>query len=272
LIKRFDRGQIEAGYTRARMISALTVLRADESVLARTRWSYILLAEEMRRIVAQPKKDAHELFRRMCFNALISNLDDHPRNHALIARDQHWALSPAYDLTPSPVIAQERRDLAMECGDQGRFANAKNILSQHARFLLDKDESHKMVAGMREQMGHWVRHSSRLWRFREGCGNYPRCLHQPWIFSVGGHLFWPSPKNLVSNRPPCIRDSKRPVSQGHVLRRAARRCAIQRASSFGSRDTSMYTNQQQGNPFDKRTSLVRSKDGGTAPKANLGDV
>jgi len=135
------------------MISALTVLRADESVLTRTRWSYILLAEEMRRIVAQPKKDAHELFRRMCFNALISNLDDHPRNHALIARDQHWALSPAYDLKPSPVIAQERRDLAMECGDQGRFANAKNILSQHARFLLDKDESHKMVAGMREQMG-----------------------------------------------------------------------------------------------------------------------
>ena len=34
----------------------------------------------------------------------------------------------------------------------------------------------------------------------------------------------------------------------------------------------MYTNQQQGNPFDKRTSLVRSKDGGTAPKANLRDV
>jgi serine/threonine-protein kinase HipA len=68
-----------AGYTRARMISGLTVLRADESPAARTRWSYVILVEELRRIVAEPKKDAHELFRRMCFNALISNIDDHPR-------------------------------------------------------------------------------------------------------------------------------------------------------------------------------------------------
>ena len=36
----------------------------------------------------------------MCFNALISNTDDHPRNHALIAKDKDWKLSPAYDLTP----------------------------------------------------------------------------------------------------------------------------------------------------------------------------
>ena len=155
LIKRFDRGKTQNGYTRARMISGLTVLRADESAEARTRWSYVLLVEELRRIVAEPKKDARELFRRMCFNALISNLDDHPRNHALIARDHHWALSPAYDLTPSPVVSQERRDLAMECGDQGRFANAKNILSQHARFLLEKDEAEKIIADMSEQVSHW---------------------------------------------------------------------------------------------------------------------
>ena len=37
----------------------------------------------------------------MSFNALISNIDDHPRNHALIAKDTDWKLSPAYDLTPA---------------------------------------------------------------------------------------------------------------------------------------------------------------------------
>jgi serine/threonine-protein kinase HipA len=134
------------------MVSGLTILRADEAPEMRTRWSYVILVEELRRIVADAKKDARELFRRMCFNALISNIDDHPRNHAVIAKEKDWKLSPAYDLTPSPAIAQERRDLAMRCGDMGRFANAKNILSQHARFLLEKGEAEKIVSDVKDQV------------------------------------------------------------------------------------------------------------------------
>ena len=96
LVRRFDRFKTENGYARARMISGLTLLQADEN--ERDRWSYISLAEEIRRLVANPSRDAPELFRRMCFNALISNIDDHPRNHALIAKEREWNLSPAYDL------------------------------------------------------------------------------------------------------------------------------------------------------------------------------
>jgi serine/threonine-protein kinase HipA len=152
LIKRFDREKTEQGYTRSRMISGLTLLRAEESAGGRDRWSYVLLSEELRRVVKEPKKDATELFRRMTFNALISNLDDHPRNHALIAKDRDWHLSPAYDLTPSPVIAQDRRDLAMDIGDQGRFANARNLLSQHTRFLLDEAQAKAIVAEMTDKV------------------------------------------------------------------------------------------------------------------------
>lgn len=152
LIRRFDRQKAARGYTRARMISGLTVLRADESSQTRTRWSYVVLAEELRRIVSRPKEGARELFRRMCFNALISNLDDHPRNHAFIAFDKDWRLSPAYDLTPAPVVSQDRRDLAMECGDQGRFANESNLLSQYARFLLEPDEARSIVERMKAQI------------------------------------------------------------------------------------------------------------------------
>ncbi len=155
LVKRFDREKNAEGYTRARMISGLTVLRSDETNDARERWSYVLLVEELRRIVAEPEKDARELFRRICFNALISNLDDHPRNHAFLARNIDWALSPAYDLTPSPVVSLDRRDLALVCGDQGRFANAKNILSQHARFLLQKEEAENIIANTRAGVGQW---------------------------------------------------------------------------------------------------------------------
>ena len=152
LVKRFDREKTDKGYQRARMISGLTLLRAEEAAEMRDRWSYVLLAEELRRVVEEPKRDAPELFRRMVFNALISNIDDHPRNHAVIAKDRNWKLSPGYDLTPSPVIAQDRRDLAMDAGDQGRFANAKNLLSQRARFLLDEQEARAIVSDMSERV------------------------------------------------------------------------------------------------------------------------
>ena len=83
--KRFDRSKTDGGYLRGRMVSALTLLRADDTHNTRDRWSYVLLAEELRRITAEPQRHAHELFRRMVFNGLISNTDDHPRNHAALA-------------------------------------------------------------------------------------------------------------------------------------------------------------------------------------------
>jgi serine/threonine-protein kinase HipA len=152
LVKRFDREKTTKGYTKARMISGLTLLQAEEATEARDRWSYVLMSEELRRVVGEPKRDAQELYRRMVFNALISNIDDHPRNHALIAKEREWRLSPAYDLTPSPVIAQDHRDLAMEVGDQGRYANAKNLLSQHNRFLLGEEEAKAIVSGMTDKV------------------------------------------------------------------------------------------------------------------------
>jgi serine/threonine-protein kinase HipA len=152
LVKRFDREKTASGYRRARMVSALTLLRADDTWQSRDKWSYVRLVEELRRVCAAARRDAGELFRRMCFNALISNTDDHPRNHAVIARDADWALSPAYDLTPATPVSLERRDLAMECGDAGRFANAANLLSQSARFLLDADDARGLVETMRAQV------------------------------------------------------------------------------------------------------------------------
>lgn len=154
LVKRFDRDRTSRGYTRARLVSGLTLLRAEDSVRTRERWSYILLAEEVRRASREPKQDAEELFRRMCFNALISNSDDHPRNHAMIARAEDWRLSPAYDLTPNPMVSLERRDLTMTIGDQGRFANAGNLLSQSARFLLGKEQAALLLEEMTALVEH----------------------------------------------------------------------------------------------------------------------
>jgi serine/threonine-protein kinase HipA len=149
LVKRFDRSPAEAGaYRRARMLSALTLLRTGDTHQDRERWSYVLLAEELRRLSREPKADAAQLFKRMSFNALISNTDDHPRNHAVIATHQDFRLSPAYDLTPGLAVSLERRELALTVGDYGRYAHAENLLSQSARFLLEREEAGRIVDEM----------------------------------------------------------------------------------------------------------------------------
>jgi serine/threonine-protein kinase HipA len=145
LVQRFDRTLTADGYLRHRMVSGLTALGAEDSHGDRAKWSYLLLADELRRRSARPAQDLEELFRRMVFNALISNTDDHPRNHALIAPSDKWELSPAYDLTPNPLTSVEKRDLAMTCGVYNRYANRANLLSQHGQFKLSLEHAATIV-------------------------------------------------------------------------------------------------------------------------------
>ena len=154
LVRRFDREKSENGYRRHRLVSALTLLKSDEN--EREKWSYLLLADEIRRVSSEPEHDLAELFRRMCFNTLVSNTDDHPRNHAILAKTSSWRLSPAYDLTPTPSISKDRRDLAMACGTSGRYANKINLLSAHGRFLLDPEQASSILNGMIDIVkGEW---------------------------------------------------------------------------------------------------------------------
>lgn len=147
LVRRFDRERAGdgAGWLRHRMVSALTLLRADDSPTGRERWSYLALADEVRRASVRPRDDLRELFTRMCFNAAVSNLDDHPRNHAILARGRSWRLAPAYDLTPAPAPSMER-DLSMVCGLEGRRARKDNLVAGAGRFLMGREEAEAIFA------------------------------------------------------------------------------------------------------------------------------
>jgi serine/threonine-protein kinase HipA len=148
LVRRFDRNKGEEGYHRHRMVSALTLLKSEDTLSERSNWSYLSLADEIRRCSSRPQSDLRELFGRMCFNAAVSNIDDHPRNHALLAKGTNWQLSPAYDLTPTPSVALDSRFLAMECGLNGRLARRANLVSGHDRFLLSLEEAEQIVDGI----------------------------------------------------------------------------------------------------------------------------
>lgn len=155
LVRRFDRERTTGGYLRTRMVSGLTGLQAEDVATERLAWSYPRLAEELGRWCRDARLHRRELFRRMAFNALISNSDDHPRNHALIAPGSDWQLSPAYDLTPSPTVSQERR-LAMQIGALGVSATRKNLLSVARRFDFSAEEASAEIDRIQDCVrSHW---------------------------------------------------------------------------------------------------------------------
>ena len=155
LLRRFDRDYTEKGYLRFGLVSGLTVLDCGDSHLDRERWSYPLLADNLRRWSDKPDADCAELFRRMVFNAAVTNNDDHPRNQALVRRQSGWRLSPAYDLVPTPVISLERRDLALTVGKYGRTASIYNLLSQAGRFGLSAQEARGQIDQLVNVIRHW---------------------------------------------------------------------------------------------------------------------
>jgi serine/threonine-protein kinase HipA len=101
VLERFDR----AAALRIPFLSAMSMLGSKDN---ETR-SYLEIVDALRQHGAAPKEDMEALWRRMVFNILISNTDDHMRNHGFLYEGQSgWRLSPAYDLNPMPVDIKPR--------------------------------------------------------------------------------------------------------------------------------------------------------------------
>ena len=129
MLDRFDRewNPDANGYWRYGLVSGLTVIDAEDGYLGRERWSYPLLADELRRWSVKSNDDRRELFRRMVFNAMVTNNDDHPRNHALVHTTGGWRLSPAYDILPVPMVSHR----AARPGPGGRPIRSGSEPLQH---------------------------------------------------------------------------------------------------------------------------------------------
>jgi len=160
LVKRFD---CWPGPVRRAFLSAHSLLGLDAgtSLDARDGWSYNDFAHVVRAESIVPKRDTEELFRRVVFNALTSNEDDHPRNHAMVRTEKGWQLSPAYDLTPSRTKSVETRKHAMRVGRLGdldpRLMRRRNLLSAADDFLLTESTAGEIVDEVRETI-------TRRWR------------------------------------------------------------------------------------------------------------
>lgn len=151
LIERFDRLPSNGCWSRRHFISAATVCGWTP---ANDRKGYPLFAEELRRWSAT-MEDAPVLYRRMLFNLLTSNRDDHHRNHALLLHPDGFRLSPAYDLVAGEGM---RRTHAMCIGEEGARPTLTNALSACRRFGLDEPEARAMIEAMKERMKDWESH------------------------------------------------------------------------------------------------------------------
>ena len=98
---RFDRGED----SRIPFLSGLSMMALRDG----DRASYPELAEALLEHGASAAADVAQLYRRMVFNVLVSNVDDHLRNHGFLWRSQNgWVLAPAYDLNPTPTDLRQR--------------------------------------------------------------------------------------------------------------------------------------------------------------------
>lgn len=143
LVQRFDRTPIAEGARRIPMLSGLTLLDSEWNDQYHRDWIYASLADEMRRR-GVPDEDLKELYKRMCYNALIGNGDDHPRNHAVLWLGGQWRLSPMYDVLPM-LDEGPAQTLAMAVGREGARISRLNLLSHHKHFALRIDEAEHVL-------------------------------------------------------------------------------------------------------------------------------
>ncbi|MCW7538446.1 type II toxin-antitoxin system HipA family toxin [Aquabacterium sp. A7-Y] len=159
-VRRFDR----EGGRRLHALSANVALKA-----AGEEMGYPELAQLLRRRgvaqgglqVAQMK----ELFRRMVFNILLDNTDDHEKNHVLLVDDaQHYRLAPAFDVLPAGQALGYQQ---MRVGTEAADSTLENALSMVRYFGLSQDQAVKEVREVAGIVAEWQAHFT-------ACGVRPR--------------------------------------------------------------------------------------------------
>lgn len=154
LLRRFDRAQ----GTRIPFVSAMSMLDARDNEAR----SYLEFVDILRQHGAAPREDMHALWRRIVFSVLISNTDDHLRNHGFLwAGPAGWRLSPAYDLNPVPTDIKPRV-LTTAIGLDDGTASLKLALDVASYFELAPEEAGEIAAEVGKAVAAWRKMAAKL--------------------------------------------------------------------------------------------------------------
>ena len=147
IIRRFDR----IGDTRIPFLSAMSMLGAKDGEAH----SYLEIVDALKQHGAAPDADMAELWRRIVFSILVSNVDDHLRNHGFVyEREKGWRLSPAYDINPTPVEVKPRVLTTMIDLYDGT-ASLNLAMSVAGDFRLSPEQAKSLVREVAAGVSQW---------------------------------------------------------------------------------------------------------------------
>lgn len=154
LLRRFDRG--DTG--RIPFLSAMSMLGASDNEAR----SYLEFVDALRQHGASPKHDIQQLWRRIVFSILISNTDDHLRNHGfLYAGPNGWRLAPAYDLNPVPIDIKPRvLTTAIDLDDTTASIDLAMDVAHY--FELDDTKAQKIAREVGQAVSSWRRAAQQI--------------------------------------------------------------------------------------------------------------
>ena len=147
LIGRFDR---TAEGKRIPYLSAASMLQASRE----EERSYFEIADIIRSHCAQPAQDLRQLWRRMVFNLLTTNVDDHLQNHGFLhIGSGQWRLAPAFDLNPFPDKTHESKTWLSE--QDGPIVDTAALLARCAYFALTPAQAQKVLGEVGNAVAGW---------------------------------------------------------------------------------------------------------------------
>lgn len=154
LSKRFDR--TGAG-RRKHFASALTLLGLNDGDNASTGCGYTDIVDFIVRCGCDVKNNLEELYRRVAFNIIVGNSDDHFRNHGFILTQKGWSLSPAYDI--NPTLYEEQ---SLLINRETNKSDLDILLKSAGEYMLSADVAARIIAEVKTSMKTWRGEAAKL--------------------------------------------------------------------------------------------------------------
>ncbi|MCK9988816.1 MAG: serine/threonine-protein kinase HipA [Azoarcus sp.] len=147
VIRRFDRDSTDSRIPYQSVASLLQASREEDR-------SYTEIADAIRAHGHAPTQDVQQLWRRLVFNLLITNVDDHLQNHGFLHVERGlWRLAPAFDINPFPDKDRESKTWLSE--QDGPITDVQMLLARAAYFALDTDQALAVLAGVHAAVSNW---------------------------------------------------------------------------------------------------------------------
>ena len=148
LSKRFDRTDEQK---RIHFASAMTLLGLEDGTNYVEGVGYLDLVGFIMQHSADAKMDLEQLWRRMAFNVLVSNTDDHLRNHGFILTPRGWRLSPAYDMNPNEM----GNGLTLNISENSNELDISLALETAHLYQLKREHADRILKEMRHEISNW---------------------------------------------------------------------------------------------------------------------